>query len=101
MVHSVTCASVYCAHTGRDLATLSLDPADDGCHAPHSLRQQQLLGADDRDGLTRHPPVDRGDEDVGEVVDRDGPDGLLAEADGREHRQGLHGAAEATRRGAR
>ncbi len=49
--------------------------SDDGCYAPHCLRQQQLLGADDRHRLTRHPTVDRGHEDLGEVVDRDGPDG--------------------------
>ena len=33
--------------------------SENGCHAPHGLRQQQLLGADDRDGPTRHPPVSR------------------------------------------
>ncbi|WP_235508170.1 hypothetical protein [Agromyces sp. Soil535] len=41
-------ASAYCAHTGprhHDHAA-----ADDGCHAAHGLRQQQLLGADERDG---------------------------------------------------
>ena len=55
MVYSVTCASAYCAHTGYVIST-TRPPSTDATQR-RAFDEQQLLYAEERGGLARHPPA--------------------------------------------